>query len=200
MMNPDSDQLSPAVSVSAAIQDGGVSVGSIASAAMVKPGAARYGVPNGADPLKVVVPSFTVKSIRQSTPGSGTDNTLTVSLKADFDLPVGSTVTIMGLTESQTADSASLAVGSMAGGLGTSGAWTKASGQLVLTAASLVTAGTECVLTFTLTNPDSMQGSPAVSVEAAIIKDGGVSVGSIASAAMDKPGTALYGWLPERTR
>jgi hypothetical protein len=69
-----------------------------------------YGVANGADPLTVVVPSFTLKSIRQSTPGSGATNTLTVSLTADFDLPAGSTVTITGLTGSQTADSASVTV------------------------------------------------------------------------------------------
>jgi hypothetical protein len=84
----------------------------------------------------VVVPSFTMKSIQQSTPASSATNTLTVSLTADFDLAAGSTVTITGLTGSQTAGS-SLAVSSGAL-LDPSGTWTQSSGQLVLTAASVI--------------------------------------------------------------
>jgi trimeric autotransporter adhesin len=195
LTNPATGQASPAVSVSAEIKDeSGNSVGSIASAAMTKPGTALYGVANGADPLTVVVPSFSLKSIQQSTPASGATNTLTVSLTADFDLATGSTVTITGLTGSQTADSASLTVTSTDGRLGTSGAWSQSSGQLVLTAASVGTvSGTACEVTFSLTNPDSAQASPAVSVSAEIQDESGNSVGSIASAAMDTPGTALYG-------
>jgi len=77
--------------------------------------------PNQADPLTVEVASFSLKSIRQSTPVSGATNTLTVSLTADFDLAAGSKVTITGLTGSQTADSASLTVSSTSDLLGTSG-------------------------------------------------------------------------------
>jgi hypothetical protein len=43
-------------------------MGSIGSGAMTKPGTDLYGVDNGADPLTVVVPSFSLKSIQQSTP------------------------------------------------------------------------------------------------------------------------------------
>jgi hypothetical protein len=169
----------------------GNSVGSIASAGDDKPGTALYGVANGADPLTVVVPSFTLKSIRQSTPGSGATNTLTVSLTADFDLPAGSTVTITGLTGSQTADSASVTVTSTGGLLGSSGAWTQSSGQLVLTAAGSGTvSGTACEVTFELTNRNSAQASPAVSVSAEIEDGSGNSVGSIASAEMTKPSRA----------
>ena len=118
---------------------------------MTKPGEPLYGVANGADPLTVVVPSFAVKSIGQSTPASGATNTLTVSLTADFDLPAGSTVTITGLTGSQTPDSgSSLAVTSTSSLLGTT--WRverKRSGQLVLTAASGgTTSGTACEVRF----------------------------------------------------
>jgi hypothetical protein len=74
LTNPNSAQVTPAVSVSAEIKgESGNSVGSIASAEMTKPGGALFGVANGADPLKTVVPSFTMKSIRQSTPGVGCD-------------------------------------------------------------------------------------------------------------------------------
>ncbi len=194
MTNPDSAQVPPAVSVYAEIEDGSDnSVGSIASSEMTKPGGALFGVANGAERLTVEVASFSLKSIQQSTPVSGATNTLTVSLTANFDLAVGSKVTITGLTGSQTADSASLAVTSTEGLLGTSGRWTRFDGQLVLTSASGGTvSGTTCVMTFTLTNAAEAQSSPAVSVWAEIDDGSGNSVGSIASAAMDKLGTPLY--------
>jgi hypothetical protein len=161
---------------------------------MAKPGTALYGVANGADPLTVVVPSFSLKSIQQSNIMAGVPNTLRVSLTANFNLATGSKVTITGLTGSQTADTGNLAVSSTSNLLGTTGAWTQASGQLVLTAASGGTAsGTACVMTFVLYNPDVAQASPAVSVVAAIEDGSSNSVGLIASAAMTKPGTALYG-------
>jgi hypothetical protein len=149
--------------------------------------------PNQADPLTVEVASFSLKSIRQSTPVSGATNTLTVSLTANFDLAAGSKVTITGLTGSQTADSASLTVTSTEGLLGTSGTWTQSDGQLVLTAASGGTAaGTQCEVTFTLTNAAEAQSSPAVSVSAEILGENGNSVGSIASTEMTKPGGGSF--------
>jgi hypothetical protein len=186
--NPVSAQTSPATNIAAS------GTAAIASAAMTKPGTALYGVANGADPLTVVVPSFSLKSIQQSTPVSGATNTLTVSLTANFNLAAGSTVTITGLTESQTANSGNLTVSSTSSQLGTSGVWTQSTGELVLTAASGGTAsGTAWEVTFTLANTAAAQSSPAVNVSAAIKDGSGNSVGSIASAAMTKPGTALYG-------
>jgi hypothetical protein len=186
--NPASATTSPTINIAAS------GTAAIASAAMTKPGTALHGVAHGADPLTVEVPSFSPKSIQQSTPMLGATNTLTVSLTANFNLATGSTVTITGLTGSQTADSASLTVSSTSSLLGTSGVWTQSTGQLVLTAASEGTAsGTACVVTFTLTNTATAQSSPAVSVSAAIQEGSGNSVGSIVSAAMTKPGTALRG-------
>ena len=125
---------------------------------MDKPDSDLFGVSNGANPLEVLVPAFSVKSIRQSTPGSDETNTLTVTLTANSHLAEGSKVTISGLTGSQTSDSASLSVTSSNGDLGTTGAWTQSSGQLVLTAASGgTTAGTACEVTFNLTNAGSDQ-------------------------------------------
>ena len=87
-------------------------------------------------------------------------------------------MTITGLTGSQTADNASLVVSSTSDLLGTSGAWTQAAGQLVLTAASGGTvAGTVCVVTFELTNTAAAQTSPSVSVMAAIEDGSSNSVG-----------------------
>ena len=196
LTNPLSAQASPAVSVSAEVQDGsGYVVGPIASVALAKSTGTLYGVSLGSEPLKVVVPSFSLKYIQQSTSTPGATNTLTVSLTADFQLPAGSTVTITGLTGSQTANSASLAVTSTSSLLGTTGAWTQSTGQLVLTSKSAgVNSGIACVVTFVLTNVATEQASPTVSVSAAIydtISDPGVSVGSIASVTMTKPGTEL---------
>jgi hypothetical protein len=86
--------------------------------------------------------------------------------------------------------------------LGTSGAWTQTPGQLVLTAAGSGTvSGTACEVTFALTNRNSAQASPAVSVSAEIEDGSGNSVGSIASAGDDKAGDGCCtGWLTERTR
>ena len=157
---------------------------------MTKPGALLYGVANGSDPLTVAMPVFSVKSIQQSTPVPSATNTMTVTLTASYSLAFGSTVTITGLTGSQTPDSASLAVTSTSSLLGTTGVWNQSSGQLVLTAASGgTTSGTACEVRFNLTNPATAQSSPAVSVSATLAN----SVGTIAEAAMTKPGALLFG-------
>jgi len=187
--NPVYTQASSTVYVEAMIQDNGV----IASAAMTSPADALYGVASGLKPLEVLVPSFGVKSIEQSTPVSGATNTLTVTLTANYELKAGSTVTILGLTGSQTADNGALTVASTSGLLGTAGAWTQGPGQLVLTAASIgTTTGTACVVTFLLTNKASDQTSPPLTVAGTIQDQSGRSIGTIAEAGMSKPGTALY--------
>ena len=186
--NPSSAQSAQAISVAAS------GTQPFASAAMSSTGATLLGVANGADPLLVVVPAFDVKSIQQSTPMAGLPNTITVTLTANCNLADGSTVTVTGLTGSQTADALAaspLSVTSTSNLLGTTGVWTQTDGQLVLTAASGgTTAAIACEVIFVLYNSDSPQDSPSVSVEATISN----SVGSIAQAAMDKTGTQLYGW------
>jgi len=166
LANPASAQSSPAVSVSATLAN---SMGVIAQAVMTKPGTALYGVALGLDPLTVVVPELNVKSIQQSTPVPCATNTLTVTLAANMNIADGPTVTIIGLTGSQTANTESLAVKSTPTGLKTTGEWTQSTGQLVLTAASGgITSGTAYEVTFQLTNSCSAQSSPAVSVSATL--------------------------------
>jgi len=165
----------------------------ITSTAMSKPGTALFGVTNGADPLMVVFPSFSIKSIEQSTPVSSAINKLTVTLTVNYDLKSGSTVTILGLTGSQTADNTALAVTSTNHFLGTHGAWTKATGKLVLTVAGTGTvAGSFCEVTFALQNTAGEQASPTVHVAANIHGSTG-TIGVIASGTMTKPGTSLFG-------
>ena len=126
LTNPSIDQTSPAVSVAATLNHVGVS---IAEVAMDKPHKVRYGVANASDPLQVLAPRFKVKSIAQSKPAPAMINTITVTLTANYDIADGSTVTISGLTGSQTPDAGSLSVTSSNDDLGTTGAWTQSSGS-----------------------------------------------------------------------
>ena len=57
----------------------------------------------GLNPLLTVVPTFTAQSIEQSSPLNGVLNTLTITLTSDVDLAATSTVTILGLSGTQTA-------------------------------------------------------------------------------------------------
>ena len=125
LINSAEDQPSPQVSVQAQVLDSsGNAIGSIASAAMIKPGTTVFGVADGANPLEVVVPTFSIKTIQQSTPVPSRNNTITVTLKANYDLPDTSTVTIKGLTGSITDDSANLNITSTDNRLGTTATWT----------------------------------------------------------------------------
>ena len=152
LQNTAADQASPTVNVVADIHcaiSGGsiVSIGAIAEIAMTKRGLDLYGFADSANPLRLLLPSFGVKSIEQSTPVSSATITLAVKLTANYDPRAASTVTISGLTGSQAADNTALAVALTSSLFGTAGAWTEA-GQLVLTVVSMVTIlGTACVVT-----------------------------------------------------
>ena len=179
--NPSSDQSSPTVNVAATLTDGTstTSIGTVAQATLTKATGDKYGISGGLAPLKVVVPTFSTKTIQQSTPVSGaSNNEMTVTLTANYDLTTGgtsdATVTITGLAGSDTATSSILVSTCASNSLGTSGSWNKDSGTLILTVTTTVAANTACEITFTLTNPTSDLTSPDVSVEAALT-DGTVS-------------------------
>ena len=181
--NPPHAMASPVVTISAS------GSATIAPTAMTKPGTPIHGVVRGADPLTVAIPIFNIRAIGQSTPVPAAVNTLTVTLEATYNLEEGSTVTISGLTGSQTADTAGLGVTSTGGRLGSSGEWSQSEGRLVLRAASGGTkAGTACVVTFALTNPSTPQSSPPVSVEAALASQDS-QIGVIYAAALTDAGS-----------
>ena len=88
--------------------------------------------------------------------GAGNDNTLTFTVNPSASISAGATLTITGLTGSQTSDNASLTVGGAGAAIfGSSADWTQSSGTLVLTVAGgqSVPTGSDTVITFTLTNP-----------------------------------------------
>lgn len=181
--NPPYAMASPMVNISAS----GSAI--IAATPMTKPGTSIHGVVEGADPLTVAIPMFTIRVIGQSTPVPAALNTLSVTLDATYNLAEGSTVTIAGLTGSQTADTASLDVTTTGGRLGSSGEWSQGQGRLVLRAASGGTrAGTATVVTFRLTNPSTPQSAPTISVEAALVSQD-KRIGLIHAAAMTDDGS-----------
>ena len=80
-------------------------------------------MPAGANALHVVEPTFTAKSIAQSSPLNGVTNTLTITLTSDVDLAATSTVTIAGLTGTQTATETAQAITSTESQYGTAANW-----------------------------------------------------------------------------
>ena len=54
------------------VKDGsGNDLGTVASAPMVKPGTAQYGVANGFDPMQTLIPVFGTRTVRQTNPVPG---------------------------------------------------------------------------------------------------------------------------------
>jgi len=184
--NPSSDMTSPTVNIEAS---GSVT---IASSAMSKPGGAKYGVVNGEHPLTVAVPAWSTKSIAQGTPVPDQNNLLTVTLRANYDLIAGSTVTISGLANTQTATESSLTIFS-SGKFGSVADW-NSDGVLKLTVATSQTVpqGQEAQITFSLRNRNSANSSPTVNIAANIVLSDGGNV-DMAMSVMEKAGGDLYG-------
>jgi len=102
--------------------------------------------------------TFDTATLENGGNGAGNDNTLTFTVNPSASIGASSTLTIAGLTGSQTSDNASLTVGGAGAAIfGSSGSWTQSSGTLVLTVAGgqSVPTGSDTVITFTLTNPSS---------------------------------------------
>ena len=164
---------------------------------MTTPNSDLIGVTNGANPLLTVVPTFSVKSIQQSTPVSGAPaNTMTVKLNANCNLEEGSTVAITVLTGAvatgtitlSRTDAAKISVSSTT----LRGGWTTDTLTLTVHAGLTLAAASPYTFTFPVHNPSITQSSPVMSVSANVYS-GGSSMGLIAVAEMTKPGTSLYG-------
>jgi hypothetical protein len=122
------------------------------------------GVTSGASPMLLVVPTFTVKSIEQSSPLNGVKNTLTITLTSDVNLPATSTVTILGLTGTQTVTSGTQTITSSPSRYGTQASW-DIDGTLILTVGgTAATAGVDVVVTIELDNKATAQVAVAPTV------------------------------------
>lgn len=84
------------------------------------------------------------------------ENTLTFTVQPSRDISAGDSITLAGLTGSQTADNGSLTLsGAGASVFGSAGSWTQSTGTLVLTVdtGQTLSTGSDTVITFNLTNP-----------------------------------------------
>merc|ERR1711871_252553 len=170
VQNKASAQSAPTVNVVATI-----AAGNIASSAMT-----------GTN-MAVVAPAFATKTISASSQITGATNTLTITLNANVAIASGDVITISGITGTQTADNAALPLNgadkakftpSGTGASASTAGWTQNTGTLVLTANTAVNAGTDIVVTISVTNKASTQSAPTVNVVATI------AAGNIASSAM----------------
>jgi len=167
--NPATANTSPTIYIEAS------GVMSIVSPPMTVPDLLRYSVRNGANPLQVEVPLFNTKIIQQKTQFAKA-TTWKVTLNSNFAFSSGSTVTISGLTGSQTPESASSNMTSTESKLGSFGDRTCSSGTLVLVVASGGTiAETDYLVTLSLPNWAPAQLLQTVKVMAAI-QDSGSTV------------------------
>ena len=82
-------------------------------------------------------------------------NILTFTVQPSRDISAGDSITLAGLTGSQTADSSLTLSGLGASVFGSAGSWTQSTGTLVLTVdtGQTLSTGSDTVITFNLTNP-----------------------------------------------
>ena len=167
LTNPVSAQSSPAVSIRAGVKSVYGDISPVVATVTMKKGQELLGVPNGTDPLEVLVPAFDIKTIEQNTPLAAVVNTITVTLKANCDLLPGSTVTIFGLSGSRSQSTGVLEIIDSKQGFASIGDW-DSSGNLTLTTAAHMGRRLVYEARFNLTNPVSAQSSPAVSIRAGV--------------------------------
>jgi hypothetical protein len=170
LTNPATNQSSPGVSIKAGVRSVYGDFSPAASIAMDASDNTLLGLASGSKPLEVVVPAFEVRTVEQSSPLAGVINTITISIKANCDLPAGSIVTIQQLTGSQTASSDALRIEAGNGGFAATGVWNGSMSDpesLVLTSTGMQVASTY-EARFNLTNPATNQSSPGVSIKAGV--------------------------------
>eukprot|EP00960_Hanusia_phi_P021876 648446-Hanusia_phi.AAC.1 len=190
LTNPSNEQASPAISMSATIECG-VYDAAISLQKMIFPNTQLYGVSNGSNPLYIVHPSFTIKSIRQSSPIAGASNMITISLSLNYDIYLNSAVTISGLVDSRT-EGNTLYVASNYRLLTAQTSWTQSTGEVKVYMNETVLAEDTVSLYFTLLNPEIEQSSPNIFLSLVINEDS-IQIATISATSMDKPGGVHLG-------
>ena len=193
VQNRDAEQLTATtVSVSGDIPSGGDHDSLVESLTLVAATGDLMGVTGGAGPLLLVAGEFQDGGVGQSSPLVSSSNTITVNITGSVDIAAGSTITITGLTGTQTVNG-TLAVTSSPADVFTSneGTWAESAGTLTLTVASGgLSAGTTCTVSFEVQNGDSAQGNART-----VVISGTVEVGTHDSAIGDHTLTSDTGDL-----
>ena len=86
------------------------------------------------------------------------ENTITFTVQPSRDISAGDSITLAGLTGSQTADGSLTLSGAGASVFGSAGSWTQSTGTLVLTVdtGQTLSTGSDTVITFNITNPATL--------------------------------------------
>ena len=163
-------QQGPSITISGIIQ-AGLYNSFIGPVAMTTLNSDLMGVVNGSNPLNVIIPAFSVRSIIQNNPFPSAMNKLVVTLQANCDPGPNSTVYISGLLGSQTATgviplnltTASKAIFSA------SAMWIQSAGALTVSISQTLLQGVNYSFAFVLQNNAIAQASLPVSISARFV-------------------------------
>ena len=108
VVNPDSAQTAPALSVSASGSTT-ISNEAVNGDRLRRPNVLEA-IPGDAAPLKVDAPALHFREIAQSRASPGESVTVTVTLASNVDLVAGDAISLVGLTGTQTGDAGGLAL------------------------------------------------------------------------------------------
>ena len=196
----------PVVSIAAMLMDmapalcswclGNITVGTIPKIAKDRPGTNLYDVGNGADPLRIVKPAFSLLKMGQSNPFVFASNQITVTMQSvTHTAPAGSMVTLSGLNGSATASSQAMHISCSDDAMVAAGDW-HADGTLEMTVApgKALVKGSTYVVVFTITNPGNPMASPSVSAGVTVKDSSGSAVGEVEPVEIEKEGADMYGF------
>jgi len=110
------------------------------------------------------IPSFLSIRVSELSTLPGANNQLLVSFEANFALSPMTTLTLEGLTGSQSPDDESLSIDALRKGLITRGKWSASAGRLVFTLLGDVSSNELVSFRFTLKNPAGSQAAVTVTV------------------------------------
>ena len=116
-----------------------------------------------------VTGDFVTSTLSDSNSTTSGTNTLTFTVQPGINITAGQTLTLAGLTGTQTVDNASLTVGGAGASIfGSSGDWTQSTGTLVLTVAGgqTLSTGSDTVVTFDLQNSASLVSGVTATLDA----------------------------------
>lgn len=117
------------------------------------------GVASGSLPLLIYVPRIDDRTVWQSIPLTSASNTLTMTLTPNCDFSAASLITVYGLLNTLSANTASLGVTSTGSVLASVGTWTGSTGSLVMSVVSTMSGGTQYTVSFAIVNPSEEQST-----------------------------------------
>jgi len=105
--------------------------------------------------------SFETATLSDSNSQTSGTNTITFTVQPGIDISAGGSITLAGLTSSQTVDGSLTLSGAGASVFGSAGSWTQSTGTLVLTVdtGQTLSTGSDTVITFNLQNTATLGSS-----------------------------------------